>query len=592
MLNWEIELNKHKRGQKASLFKACFRTFGPRYHCVIRLAIPVALGLLVHYLSEWQLLVEKGLVDKNAPFDWNSYRAYIYYCSAVICVVQCINVYVAHPYFFECYRMGMELRVANTNLIYNKALKLSNSAMRNTTVGTIVNLLSNDVNRFDISLVYAHYLVVGPLQMVVIIGLLWWQIGVSCLAGIAVMVLYIPFQGIMGHLFSKIRISSSILTDDRLRLMNEIIPAMRVIKMYVWEKPFGKLVQMARVREIKAIHKAMVLRSINLSIFFISSKLITFLCLIVFILTDGKLTAQNVFVSLSLINQLRDVMTLFFPYALSLGAESLISLQRIQEFLLSEEYVPNQKQIEANPNAGNGVSEKTKTIDTSVDDIDEESKCKISVQNISAEHTSKDGAVTHILNNISFDVNPGKLTVIIGSVGSGKTAVLMAILKELKIKSGSVSVSGKLGYASQESWIFGGTVKENILFGQKFDERKYTRVVHVAALDEDLKQLPAGDQTVVGDRGVTLSGGQRARVSLARTLYSNPDCYLLDDPLSAVDSAVAKHIFEKCIKGYLSSNCVILVTHQLQFIKAADQIVVLNEGKCIAQGDYTQLLKE
>ena len=214
------------------------------------------------------------------------------------------------------------------------------------------------------------------------------------------------------------------------------------------------------------------------------------------------------------------------------------------------------------------------------------------MQNICADFKSADGNVTKVLDNISFEVTPGKLTVIIGTVGSGKTAVLSAILRELKLKSGSISVVGKVGYASQESWIFGGTLKENILFGKKFDERKYKQVVHVAALEADLTQLPLGDMTIVGDKGTTLSGGQRARVSLARALYDNADCYLLDDPLSAVDTAVAKHIFEKCIKGYLKRNCVILVTHQLQFIKAAHQIIVLKDGKCLAMGSYTDLLKE
>lgn len=224
----------------------------------------------------------------------------------------------------------MQLRVANTYLIYNKALKISNSALRTTTAGQIVNLLSNDVNCFDLAMVYAHYLYVGPMQMVCIVVLLWFQIGNSCFAGIAFMVFYIPFQTLMGHLFGQLREKSTSLTDNRLRLMSEIIPAMRVIKMYVWEKPFESLVELARKLEVNVIHKAMVLRSINLSVFFVSSKLITFLCLIVFLIRGGSLDPEKVFVTLSLINQLRDLMTLFFPYALSLGAESLISLKRIE----------------------------------------------------------------------------------------------------------------------------------------------------------------------------------------------------------------------------------------------------------------------
>ncbi|XP_054158398.1 ATP-binding cassette sub-family C member 4-like [Oppia nitens] len=578
------------------------------------MAIPVTLGLLVRYLKESNESEDNAT---DGPFDWTSARAKVYYCAAAICLIQCINIYVAHPYFFENYRMGMEVRVANSNLIYNKALRLSNGALRHTTVGTIVNLLSNDVNRFDISLVYAHYLITGPILMVVCVGLLWYYIGASCLAGIALLIIYIPFQGLMGKWFSKLRSKSSILTDERLRLMNEIIPAMRVIKMYVWEKPFGQLVQAARVSEINKIHIAMVLRSINLSIFYISAKLITFISLIVFIVNGNELSAENVFVSIALINQLREVMTLLFPYAISLSAESSISLNRIQKFLLSEEFDGKQQQLKDRTitnttitttttpptnqqSADNEINDKYVAISKTIDDEDDddndseedEDPYKITVDNISAEFETREGVVQQILSDISFTVRPRKLTVIIGAVGSGKTAVLMAILNELKLQQGSVSVSGRLGYASQESWIFGGTVRDNILFGKSYDERKFKQVVHVAALEEDMKQLPFGDQTIVGDRGVTLSGGQRARVSLARTLYSNPDCYLLDDPLSAVDSAVAKHIFEKCIKGYLKRNCVILVTHQLQFIKAADQIVVLSQGKLRAIGSYTDLLKE
>lgn len=287
----------------------------------------MSLGLLIRFINEWTTETNEGI---DSSLRWDSPLAYVYYSAGLLCLLMVINVYVSHPLFFETFRQGMELRVANTYLIYNKALKISNAALRTTTAGTIVNLLSNDVNRFDICLVYFYYLWVGPITMVCCVGLLWYQIGVSCLAGIALLVLYLPFQGLMGHIFSVFRTKSSALTDDRLRLMSEIIPAMRVIKMYVWEKPFGALVELARVREVSVIHKSMILRSINLSIFFISSKLMTFLCLIVFLIVGGALNPENVFVTIALINQLREVMTLFFPYGLSLGAESLISFKRIE----------------------------------------------------------------------------------------------------------------------------------------------------------------------------------------------------------------------------------------------------------------------
>lgn len=196
-----------------------------------------------------------------------------------------------------------------------------------------------------------------------------------------------------------------------------------------------------------------------------------------------------------------------------------------------------------------------------------------------------------ILKDISFDVVPGKLTVIIGPVGSGKSSILLSILNEMPVSSGgTVEVNGKLIYASQEAWIFNGSIRENILFGRPFDPVLYREVIRVAALTKDLQQFDEGDQTMVDDRGTSLSGGQRARISLARALYTDADCYLLDDPLSAVDASVAKHIFEKCIKEYLHHKCVILVTHQLQFVKQAEQIVVLKDGACFACGSYMELL--
>ena len=212
---------------------------------------------------------------------------------------------------------------------------------------------------------------------------------------------------------------------------------------------------------------------------------------------------------------------------------------------------------------------------------------------ISLDHVTVSSELdgTIILKDISFEVIPGKLTAIIGPVGSGKSSVLLSILKELPISpSGTLEINGTVVYSSQEAWIFSGTVRDNILFGREFDRKRYWDVVKVAALSKDLAQFEDGDQTMVDDRGTSLSGGQRARISLARALYTDSDCYLLDDPLSAVDASVAKHIFERCIKEYLKEKCVILVTHQLQFIKQADQILVLKDGSCLASGSYLELL--
>ncbi|KPM02613.1 ABC transporter-like protein 1 [Sarcoptes scabiei] len=456
-----------------------------------------------------------------------------------------INFVISHPYFMENFRTGLHVRVGLTRLIYEKALKVSNTAVQRNTIGRIVNLISTDASRFDIcfTAVYFFYCAI-----------------IHCAVGI------------------RFRSKSILLTDDRLRLMAEILPAMRVIKMYCWERPFARLVNLARRLEITEIRHAMILRSINLAIFFVSNKMMEFACIIWFLFNQKKLTAETVFVVISLIYHIRESMTQYFPMAISYAVESYISLLRIEKFLLEEEKLESDLRLLDYHSQPTTVSSSKSSLNP-----------YISLKSVTVR-SDFDGS--NILEDISFNVVPGQLTVIIGQVGSGKSSILYAILKEYALKSGSIKTNGSIIYASQEAWIFNGTVRQNILFGKEFDPMKYAKVVKVAALEADLENMVLGDQTRVDDRGTSLSGGQRARISLARALYADADCYLLDDPLSAVDTAVAKHIFEKCIKQFLKKKVVILVTHQLQFIKQADQIVILKNGTCLAAGTYEGMLNK
>ena len=191
------------------------------------------------------------------------------------------------------------------------------------------------------------------------------------------------------------------------------------------------------------------------------------------------------------------------------------------------------------------------------------------------------------LKDVTLKVTTGQLVGITGPVGSGKTSLLMAILGELPLSSGHLSCIGKIAYLSQVPWVFSGTIRENILFGKDFEEKTYNAIIRVCDLKIDLDSFPKGDLTEVGQRGVILSGGQRVRISLARMIYSDADIYLLDDPLSAVDAKVGKHLFDRCIKEFLAGRIRILVTHHLQFLKQTDYVVVLENGivaqecKCI-----------
>ncbi|PNF34547.1 hypothetical protein B7P43_G10751 [Cryptotermes secundus] len=211
----------------------------------------------------------------------------------------------------------------------------------------------------------------------------------------------------------------------------------------------------------------------------------------------------------------------------------------------------------------------------------------IKITNVTAKWT--EDLPENTLTDVSLDVRPGELVAVVGPVGSGKTSLLHAILKELPLNSGSISVGGSVSYASQEPWLFTGSVRQNILFGQPMDRNRYRQVVRVCALERDFQLLPHSDRTIVGERGVTLSGGQRARISLARTVYREADVYLLDDPLSAVDAHVGHYLLEHCICEFLEDKTRVLITHQLHYLHMVKNILILDHGMVRAAGTFSEL---
>ncbi|CAG2168277.1 unnamed protein product, partial [Oppiella nova] len=449
------------------------------------------------------------------------------------------------------------------------SLRLSQASLGKTTVGQIVNIMSNDVNRFD----------EVCSQAVLVILITWEYLGISSIVGLALFVLYIPFQLIMGKLFSMCRTKTAKLTDSRLRLMNEIISGMRVIKMYTWEQSFSELVAKARKLEVNDIRKVCYLKAINLSLFLIATKIILFCCFLTYVLLGNILSSKKVFVTMALFNMLRITLTWIFPQGIAQGSELLDFLE------LDEKCV---KPNGANQNGfANGLSNGASNVHKHSKGININNfvrDSKVSINNITAKWSEDIKKPT--LDNISLHLKPGDLLAVIGPVGSGKSSLLMTILQELELLSGSIQIEGTVSYSAQEPWNFNNSVRNNILFGTEYDEHRYKQVVEVCALARDLKLFPYGDRTLVGEKGVSLSGGQKARINLAR----NADICLMDDPLSAVDASVAEHIFEKCIVSYLSNKIRILVTHQIQFIRKATKILVLDDGKCVGFGTFDELI--
>ncbi|XP_050803051.1 ATP-binding cassette sub-family C member 4 isoform X1 [Gopherus flavomarginatus] len=559
---WDKEVQKAKKEARTPhLTKAILLCYWKSYLALgfftlieetLTVIQPVFLGKIINYFEIFD------------PLDTAALNfAYCYAAALSVCTL--ILAITHHLYFYHVQRAGMKLRVAICHMIYRKALRLSNTALGKTTTGQTVNLLSNDVNKFDQVTIFLHFLWAGPLQAIAVTALLWIEIGPSCFAGMAILIILLPLQTCIGRLFSSLRSRTAALTDVRIRTMNEVITGMRIIKMYAWEKSFSELVSSIRRKEISMVLKSSYLRGLNLASFFVASKITVFMTFMTYVLLGNVISASRVFVAMSLYGAVRLTITLFFPAAVERASEALISIRRIKNFLILDEISQFNLQLEnSNENVVLHVQDLTCYWDKSLE--------------------------IPTLQQLSFTVRPGELLAVIGPVGAGKSSLLSAVLGELPKDKGLMDVRGRIAYVSQQPWVFPGTVRSNILFGREYEREKYEKVLKVCALKKDMDLLEDGDLTVIGDRGATLSGGQKARVNLARAVYQDADIYLLDDPLSAVDAEVSRHLFEKCIYRALHQKVSILVTHQLQYLHAVNQILILKEGKMVGKGTYSEFL--
>eukprot|EP01061_Rhynchopus_euleeides_P034018 TRINITY_DN576_c0_g2_i2.p1 TRINITY_DN576_c0_g2~~TRINITY_DN576_c0_g2_i2.p1 ORF type:complete len:1346 (+),score=493.74 TRINITY_DN576_c0_g2_i2:2-4039(+) len=467
---------------------------------------------------------------------------------------------IHHPFFGRSMLVGMRCRVACTALIYNKVLRMSSGALSEATTGRLVNLISNDTERFDQAMPFLPFLIIGPIKVAVVAYLVYLHMDYPGLIGVGLCVATGPLQFFLGKAFGRLRSKTAGFTDKRVKVMNEVITGIRLIKMYAWEIPFAKAIRAIRGGEEGALRTTSYLRAVNAIIYFISPPLTMFLIISVYIHTIDTdkypLTPAKVFASLMYINVMRISVGLFIPQAIRNGSELLVSLERIQEFLLCEEFEANAAEG-APPAAGPSGGDHT-------------SPC-IALRGVNATWP---GASAKVFSELNLEVAHGELVGICGPVGAGKTSLFSLLTGELRAEAGAerFDVGARPTLASQEVWLISDTVRNNITFGREFDEERYEKVAEACGLLTDFEQFTDGDETVVGDRGITLSGGQKARIGLARACYEGGELFLLDDPLSAVDSVVGRHIVTHCINGILRGRTRILVTHQHQFLPLCDRV--------------------
>ncbi|KAH8359400.1 hypothetical protein KR093_006524 [Drosophila rubida] len=561
---WDEEVTRRTAQKKSPrLGRVLMRVFG--FHLFIT---GVLLGFKEILTRVTQPICLFGIMAYFTNVDPDRTKAMFYAAGLIAACV--LTVITGHPCMLGIMHLAMKMRVAISSMVYRKSLRLSHLALSDTSIGQVVNLLSNDVGRFDSVLATIHYIWLGPLQLIVITYLMYEKIGVSCLFGIVLMLIFTPLQAGLAKKTLALRLLTAVRTDERVRIMNEIISGIQVIKMYAWEQPFGKLVEQVRLKEMKYIRKVNNIRGMLIALGVCLSRAFTFASLVGYVLLGNVLAAGEAFFITAFFSLLQRTVTNFFPLSISQLAELIVSTNRLQVFLLRDEtqHFPHNKE--------NAKADQQKAYSN------EETLVEFNQFNAKWETD----ATVNTLDNINLQLGRRQLVAVIGPVGAGKSSLIQSILGELPADNGTLKVNGRFSYASQEPWLFTGTVRENILFGLTLDKHRYRTVVKKCALERDFELLPQGDKTIVGERGASLSGGQKARISLARAVYRRAEIYLLDDPLSAVDTHVGRHLFDQCMRGYLRSELVILVTHQLQFLEQADLIVIMDEGKISAMGTY------
>uniref|UniRef100_A0A7I2V4C6 ABC-type glutathione-S-conjugate transporter n=1 Tax=Homo sapiens TaxID=9606 RepID=A0A7I2V4C6_HUMAN len=471
--NEEVEALIVKSPQKEwnpSLFKVLYKTFGPYFlmsfffkaiHDLMMFSGPQILKLLIKFVN-----------DTKAP-DWQGY-----FYTVLLFVTACLQTLVLHQYFHICFVSGMRIKTAVIGAVYRKALVITNSARKSSTVGEIVNLMSVDAQRFMDLATYINMIWSAPLQVILALYLLWLNLGPSVLAGVAVMVLMVPVNAVMAMKTKTYQVAHMKSKDNRIKLMNEILNGIKVLKLYAWELAFKDKVLAIRQEELKVLKKSAYLSAVGTFTWVCTPFLVALCTFAVYVTIDENniLDAQTAFVSLALFNILRFPLNIL-PMVISSIVQASVSLKRLRIFLSHEELEPDS--IERRPVKDGGGTN------------------SITVRNATFTWARSDPPT---LNGITFSIPEGALVAVVGQVGCGKSSLLSALLAEMDKVEGHVAIKGSVAYVPQQAWIQNDSLRENILFGCQLEEPYYRSVIQACALLPDLEILPSGDRTEIGEK--------------------------------------------------------------------------------------------
>ncbi|XP_030749670.1 multidrug resistance-associated protein 4-like isoform X3 [Sitophilus oryzae] len=523
----------------------------PRYtaNCLSRLTflitIPFYVGKLVSYFVPAQTRITK--------------QEAIIHASLVI-GLNIFNYFYLHNYLLLISALSIKVRAAFCSVIYRKSLKLSPASLLKTPPGKITTLIQKDVRTVQEMVRLANDVWIGLVQALIVCACVYWKIGVAAVVGCGTFLAILPLQILIGKKASSYRTQIGRSSDERLQLTKEIFAAIEIIKMYTWEIIFGRKVEEARRKELQSITKLFTVKVVLLLLGAMTSKIAFFFLFVTYLWTGNYVAAESIYFILSAFQKLRQSFTVIIPRGISQAAELTSSLKRIQDLLISEETASIEKK--------NSFSNQPK---------------------IRIENTNVTGDV---LLRHTVEISEPSLIILTGPNGSGKTTLLNVILGNISLPNKKVLTYGSVSYAPQEPWVFPSTIRQNILFGEVLDLVRYEKVLTVCSLRQDIDRFPEHDRTLIGDKGLNLSKGQRARISLARAIYRSSDIYLLDDCLASLDARVQNEIFRNCIKNFLGDKICIFASYSSKYINFANRVFQINELGELKETEHLKYLED
>lgn len=519
-------------------------------------------------------------------------------------------------------RIGYRATGGYTCFVFNKILRLSTTSLTSYGQGKLVNIMQVDTQRVSRAFFFFFYLWSMPVMLIGALVLLFQMLGWACLVPVLVMFATYKFNQLLTTRLMTLGAGLNRCRDSRVKLFTEVLHALRLCKMLAWEHQVADIIDVKRREEMKLLNNLKSWQTV-LGLLFGGSAtaIVQLLTFSAFILFGGKLTAGIVFASLAIFDMLQVPMSLL-PITVQYLAQTYVSVMRIEKLLRAAEAdhrVSEVNFVRARPTKSMLAPVRIENAQflwpkTSEEDSDQEfapppppenRRCCERFRRRQAHSEALLETPDQLMNTIipqraphlsikTLQILQGKFVLVTGPVGAGKSTLLSAILGEVPQVIGTLELLGSIAYCSQIPWILHGTVQHNITFGESYDEGKFSRVIEACSLAPDLRQLANGAGTIIGERGINLSGGQKARISLARAAYSGASVYLLDDPLSAVDAHVAAQLVKNCLgsQGYLSKQTRILVSHQTQFASEADTVLIMRNGEIVAAGPPNQFSKE